>query len=152
MVITSFRRLNILIWKNNRSLFMCFVFLDTLDAFAERLVRVFGILVDLDVKRPKPRLWVPSGFGRIRRRLMSEIRDDSITSPLSVGTSRDPTTFHDAKKINPSIDTEDEDGEYEQEEEVKENPSKLHFMSKSLHSIDSAPQDKILMRYRRGLH
>ncbi|KAJ7679684.1 hypothetical protein B0H17DRAFT_1077726 [Mycena rosella] len=77
-----------------RSLFICFVFCDTLDAFAARVHRILGLVVELDVKRPSPRLWMPSGFGMIGRKLMSRSEVTAgDTQPLAMGTASDPTNF-----------------------------------------------------------
>ncbi|KAJ7259813.1 hypothetical protein C8J57DRAFT_1339211 [Mycena rebaudengoi] len=79
-----------------RSLFICFVFCDTLDAFAARLSRVVSLVVELDKKRPVPRIWMPSGFGKIGRKIMSRTTvAEGSDLPLSMGTSSDPTKFRE---------------------------------------------------------
>jgi hypothetical protein len=100
-----------LIPSSPRSLFICFVFTYALDAFAERLIKLLTILVDLDGKRPKPRLWAPSGFGNIGRKIMSKREIDKSTVPLAMGTSNDPTKFPSTNSSKESIDGEDTDDE-----------------------------------------
>lgn len=87
-----------------RSLFICFVSSFTLDAFAERLVKLLEIVIDLDEKRPKPRLWAPSGFGKLGRKLLSRREVDRQVTPLATGTSNDPTAFD-----NPGEESDDDD-------------------------------------------
>ncbi|KAF5376953.1 hypothetical protein D9615_007250 [Tricholomella constricta] len=97
-----------------RSLYICFVYSYALDAFAERLSKFLAIAVDLDARRPKPRLWAPSGFGKLGRKLMSRREVDRHVVPLAIGTSNDPTSFE-----NRSEESDDED---EEEAEVLEIP------------------------------
>ncbi|KAJ6459650.1 hypothetical protein C8R45DRAFT_553978 [Mycena sanguinolenta] len=78
-----------------RSLFICFVFCDTLDAFAARVHRLLTIVADLDLRRPKPRLWFPPGFGKLGRRLLSREPANLDEQPLAMGTASDPTKFED---------------------------------------------------------
>ncbi|KAJ6613973.1 hypothetical protein B0H10DRAFT_2436246 [Mycena sp. CBHHK59/15] len=106
-----------------RSLFICFVFCDTLDAFATRVLRVLTLVVALDKKRPAPRIWLPSGFGKLWRRLLS--RDAGSTEdtqqPLAMGTASDPTKFEEGARADP-IDDDDGAGEEEEEEETPVRP------------------------------
>ncbi|KAJ8703361.1 hypothetical protein PTI98_001988 [Pleurotus ostreatus] len=85
----------------SRSLFLCFVFCDTLVVFSERLARVMSLIIDLDRKRPKVRLWAPSGFGKIGRKLMKtrayEGEDIKSVVPLSMGTAADPSEYIDSE-------------------------------------------------------
>ncbi|KAF8152843.1 hypothetical protein K438DRAFT_1863917 [Mycena galopus ATCC 62051] len=78
-----------------RSLFICFVFCDTLDAFAARVHRVLTLVADLDLRRPNPRLWLPPGFGKLGRRLLSRDPVGLDEQPLAMGTVSDPTRFDD---------------------------------------------------------
>ncbi|KAK7008046.1 hypothetical protein R3P38DRAFT_3211693 [Favolaschia claudopus] len=87
-----------------RSLFICFVFCDTLDAFAARVHRVLGIVAELDLRRPKPRLWWPPGFGKLGRRLLSPEPATVDQSPLAMGTSSDPTRFDDLDTSTTNVD------------------------------------------------
>lgn len=107
-----------------RSLFICFVLSYSLDAFAERLIKFLTILVDLDAKRPKPRLWGPSGFGKLGRKLMSRRDIDKGTVPLAMGTSKDPTKFESDDRNDESIDGEETDDEPE-----SVSPRKLNNVS-----------------------
>ncbi|KAJ7250170.1 hypothetical protein B0H12DRAFT_1121038 [Mycena haematopus] len=99
-----------------RSLFICFVFCDTLDAFAARVHRVLTLVTDLDLRRPKSRLWFPPGFGKLGRRLLSRESADLEQQPLAMGTANDPTKFEDS---NASDGTIGDDAAHDAEEEEK---------------------------------
>ena len=79
-----------------RSLFTCFVFIDTLDAFSERLAMVMRRILLLDPRREMARLWAPAGLGAIARKLFS---DDDIgvenanAVVIGLGVDRDPANF-----------------------------------------------------------
>ncbi|KAJ7159965.1 hypothetical protein C8R43DRAFT_993969 [Mycena crocata] len=91
-----------------RSLFICFVFCDSLDAFAARLHRILVLVADLDKRRTAPRIWMPSGFGKIGSKIISREAVTVDTQPLAMGTASDPTKFEE-----PSRDSIDGDGETE---------------------------------------
>ncbi|KAJ7247491.1 hypothetical protein C8J57DRAFT_1359112 [Mycena rebaudengoi] len=96
-----------------RSLFICFVFCDTLDAFAARLHRVLSLAVDLDTRRTHPRVWFPSGVGKLWRRLLSRqptpVVDEGV-APLSLGTEQDPTRFDEEDEDESNGVNGDQDG------------------------------------------
>ncbi|KAF7367705.1 hypothetical protein MSAN_00834300 [Mycena sanguinolenta] len=91
------------------SLFICFVFCDTLDAFAARVHRVLTIVADLDLRRPKPRLWFPPGFGKLGRRLLSREPANLDEQPLAMGTASDPTKFEDETNVSTVGDDAEEE-------------------------------------------
>lgn len=77
-----------------------------MDAFAERLAKFLTLIIDLDSRRPKPRFWAPSGFGKLGRKLLSRQEIDQRVAPLNSVGSSDMTDFD-----NMSVDeSEDEDG------------------------------------------
>ncbi|KAG6910622.1 hypothetical protein DXG01_009131 [Tephrocybe rancida] len=90
-----------------RSLYICFVYSYAFDAFADRLAKLMAIIVDIDGKRQKPRIWAPSGFGKFGRKLMSRREVDNQVVGLSIGTSHDPTSFDENSRDE--IDDEDDD-------------------------------------------
>ncbi|KAJ7159565.1 hypothetical protein C8R46DRAFT_956786 [Mycena filopes] len=101
-----------------RSLFVCFVFCDALDAFAARLLRLIGIVAELDLQREQPRFWFPLGLGSIGHKLLSKEDVGVGPQPLAMGTATDPTQFEDE-----TAETVDgEDGEAEEKGEDKERP------------------------------
>jgi hypothetical protein len=51
-------------------------------------------MVELDVKRPRPRVWMPSGFRKLGRKILSKRAADDQAVPLAMGTSDDPTQFN----------------------------------------------------------
>ncbi|RDB27383.1 Uncharacterized protein C57A7.05 [Hypsizygus marmoreus] len=106
-----------------RSLYICFVFSYALDAFADRLVKFLEIIIDLDGKRPEPRLWAPSGFGKLGRKLMSRREIDKHAVPLSMGTSDDPTAFDNVS--DESDDEDEEAGEILEDKCSRKNPDAL---------------------------
>ncbi|KAF8638679.1 hypothetical protein AX17_002024 [Amanita inopinata Kibby_2008] len=109
-----------------QSLFICFVFIDIIDGFAERLVKVMELLVMLDSKRPVPRLWMPSGFGKLGRKIMSRRPVDGTPELLAMGTNDDPTSFPDSDSSRASSidqDTEEDEGNSNSEDEHSEKPS-----------------------------
>ncbi len=75
-----------------RSLYVCFVFIDTIDAFAERMVDMLKIIINIDSQRPTVKIWFP---GRISSLKDSITGDDfeSSESPFSMGSSQDPASF-----------------------------------------------------------
>ncbi|KIY48354.1 hypothetical protein FISHEDRAFT_43559 [Fistulina hepatica ATCC 64428] len=85
-----------------RSLFTCFVFSDALEAFAERLIRLMQVVVDIDRRRPNPRLWAPTGLRKLWKLAVSRDSESTInrTTVLGMGTSSDPTQF-DGDITNP---------------------------------------------------
>ncbi|KAG6885510.1 hypothetical protein C0993_000760 [Termitomyces sp. T159_Od127] len=93
-----------------RSLYICLVFSFSLDAFAERIAQVMSLIIDIDGKRPKPRIWAPSGFGKLGRKIMSKRDIDRQVVPLAIGTSHDPTSFRNHTE---DINDEDEDDKVE---------------------------------------
>lgn len=78
-----------------RSLYVCFVFIDTVDAFAERMVDMLKIIINIDAQRPTVKIWFP---GRISSLKDSITGDDfeGLESPFSMGTSQDPASFDTA--------------------------------------------------------
>lgn len=114
-----------------RSLFICFVFSYALDAFAERLLHLLDILVDLDAKRSRPRVWMPSGFGKLGRKIMSRRQVDQTVTPLAMGTSEDPTQFGDDtdsdEDDDSTIDEEKAEGVKEEGEEEEEEEDSMNF-------------------------
>ncbi|KAG6817295.1 hypothetical protein H0H87_010637 [Tephrocybe sp. NHM501043] len=81
-----------------RSLYVCFVFSYAIDTFADRLLKLVAVIVDIDGKRPKPRIWAPSGFGKLGRKIMSKRHVDTQVAPLAIGTSHDPTSFDEGSR------------------------------------------------------
>ncbi|KJA27441.1 hypothetical protein HYPSUDRAFT_131287 [Hypholoma sublateritium FD-334 SS-4] len=79
----------------SRSLYVCFVFIDTIDAFAERMVDMLKIIITIDAQRPTVKIWFP---GRISSLKDSITGDDfeGLESPFSMGSSQDPSSFDPA--------------------------------------------------------
>lgn len=90
-------------------MFICFVFSFAIDAFAERLAKFMAVAIDIDMKRPKPRFWAPSGFGKLGRKIMSRRDIDKRVMALSLGTSDDPTNFDDRDDGSDEGDVLEED-------------------------------------------
>ncbi|KAJ7027016.1 hypothetical protein C8F04DRAFT_1123608 [Mycena alexandri] len=110
-----------------RSLFICFVFCDALDAFAARLHRLMGIVAELDLERQQPRFWLPLGLGSIGHKLLSKQDVGVVTQPLAMGTATDPTQFEDAS--TEAVDEEEEGIDSVEEKEApapaRRNPDAL---------------------------
>ncbi|KAF7340394.1 hypothetical protein MVEN_01958900 [Mycena venus] len=102
-----------------RSLFICFVFCDTLDNFAARVHRVLGLCADLDLRRPRPRLWWPPGFGKLGRRVLTQEPAHVDQQPLAMGTANDPTRFDDVPGTESMVYGEGKDGVEEEEKCVR---------------------------------
>ena len=98
-----------IIFLITRSLFVCFVFSYALDAFAERLLQLLEILIELDPKRQRSRVWMPSGFGKLGRKIMSKSQIDHTVAPLAMGTSDDPTQFDDVTESDTDEGTVDDE-------------------------------------------
>ncbi|KAI5832414.1 hypothetical protein K523DRAFT_344860 [Schizophyllum commune Tattone D] len=114
-----------------QSLFTCFVFIDTLDAFSERLAMVMRRILLLDPRREMARLWAPAGLGAIARKLFS---DDDIgvenanAVVIGLGVDRDPANFDRdwrtstrASSVRQEGDGATTDGEEESDSEVEED-------------------------------
>ncbi|KAG6828854.1 hypothetical protein H0H92_006561 [Tricholoma furcatifolium] len=110
-----------------RSLYICFVFSYSFDAFAERLAKFMAVIIDIDAKRPKPRIWAPSGFGKLGRKIMSKRDEDDRVTPLAIGTSQDPTSFeiNRTEEIDEEEDGEDVPQVIPQDTYVRKNPDAL---------------------------
>ncbi|KAG6854200.1 hypothetical protein C0991_009513 [Blastosporella zonata] len=111
-----------------RSLYVCFVFSYAIDTFADRLSKLMAVVVDIDGKRSKPRIWAPSGFGKLGRKLMSKRDVDTQVAPLAIGTSHDPTSFDEERRDD--VDDEDEDEEetvpnLPKDKPIRKNPDAL---------------------------
>ncbi|KAH8835968.1 hypothetical protein DL96DRAFT_1576232 [Flagelloscypha sp. PMI_526] len=82
---------------SSRTLFLCFTYSESLEGYADAATQVLRLALELDGKRPTPRVWFPSGFGAMARKLASKRNSDSdddtpeFTDPLSLGSSQDPT-------------------------------------------------------------
>ncbi|KIY71039.1 hypothetical protein CYLTODRAFT_435413 [Cylindrobasidium torrendii FP15055 ss-10] len=90
-----------------RALFTCFLFCDTLDAFAEALLKTEAAVENLDRQRPVPRLWMPVGIGSIGGKVKGTRGADGENvdvSPFAMGAPTDPYTFDDAV-VSDSQDT-----------------------------------------------
>jgi hypothetical protein len=109
--------LNLLI----RSLFTCFVFLDTLDAFAEHLLRMLKTVVDIDTQRPNPQFWFPGRFSKVKDDLNDAEFQDSA-GPYAMGTATDPTSF--------DSEAQHKDGDEEEGEDLSEPPSMPSLISR----------------------
>lgn len=59
------------------------------------------LVVGLDQKRPKVRMWAPSGFGKIGRKLMKSKGDDvKGVVPLAMGSAADPSEYMDSENMS----------------------------------------------------
>ncbi|KAH8835963.1 hypothetical protein DL96DRAFT_1576215 [Flagelloscypha sp. PMI_526] len=82
---------------SSRTLFLCFTYSESLEGYADAAAQVLRLALELDGKRPSPRIWFPSGFGAMARKIASKHNNDSddgtpeFTDPLSLGSSQDPT-------------------------------------------------------------
>ncbi|PBK89280.1 hypothetical protein ARMGADRAFT_1167595 [Armillaria gallica] len=92
-----------------RSLFICFVFCDTLEAFADSLIKLLTLIVYLDDKRPKSRLWMPIGFGSVGGRAKGTVGTNKNVSPFAMGAPTDPFKFDES--LAESQDTLKPEGE-----------------------------------------
>lgn len=134
-----------------RSLFVCFLFSDTVVAFAKRLAKVMELLVNLDEKRPGPRIWMPSGFGMLGRKILSKYGVDDRVNPLAMGSATDPTKF-------PSDSGSSTQGGEEDEEEMHEPEPRMYiiFISPCIYPLNPpfpfAFQPGIQMHSHQQLH
>lgn len=95
-----------------QSLFTCFVFIDTLDAFAERLITILRRILIVDPRRELARLWAPAGLGAIARKIFS---DDNIgvstgTAAISLGMDRNPVNYDNDGPSSSNSSTARRDG------------------------------------------
>lgn len=91
----------------------------TLESYAEALLDFFAFSLDLRQKRPQSRLWFPTGFGKIARKIQSR---HGVGSGAALGSSG-----AEAERMveEESIDSDDDD---EEEEEDKDD-SAVHGQS-----------------------
>ncbi|KAF9527115.1 hypothetical protein CPB83DRAFT_856773 [Crepidotus variabilis] len=89
----------------SRSLFTCFVFIDTLDAFAEQLLKFLQLVIELDSQRRKTRFWFP---GRIAKDTITGSGYKSSAGPFPMGTANDPTRFDSATETDNSSENPSE--------------------------------------------
>jgi hypothetical protein len=109
----------------HRSLFICFVFTEALEAFAEHIMKVLKCVVDIDTQRPKPRLWMPCSLNRVAQKIKGT-KVEGVQGVLAMGTTSDPTTFEDsdAQEQSDSDDEVEQQPEKQQEPEKKQEPNK----------------------------
>ena len=107
-----------------RSLYICFVFIDTLDAFAERMVKFLKVVIEMDAQRPKVKIWFP---GRIVKEAKDRITDREFQSsaPIAMGSAEDPASFDFFDSSHSTLHDDDDasDDEIEKEKALAEPPS-----------------------------
>jgi hypothetical protein len=88
----SIRLISVTLTLPGRSLFTAFVFIQTLDAFSEELVKFMTVIVEIDQQRTKTRFWFPGRVAKVKENL---IGDDfkGRADPLSLGAAEDLTSF-----------------------------------------------------------
>ncbi|PPQ76063.1 hypothetical protein CVT24_006853 [Panaeolus cyanescens] len=99
-----------------RSLYISFVFIDTLDAFCESLIKTLRLATSIDSQRPTARLWFPGKTLLSPTKLKGQVvgtGGEGADNPMSMGTARNPTSFADdntsrgssTANLNPSSST-----------------------------------------------
>lgn len=145
-----------------RSLFLCFVFTSTLEAYAIELIAFLKFIVDLrERRRGEKRIWFPSGFGKLWRKIKKDGGDGEVgtNDPFGTGSGgrltereRKEKKMKDRKdgkrnkkELGEKSDSEDES---EEEEESKgwSDFSSSHINGKSDNplSLPLIPLPKIL--------
>jgi len=109
----------------HRSLFICFVFTESLEAFAEHLMKVLECVVDIDMQRPKPRLWMPGSLNQVAHKIRGT-KVEGAQGVMAMGATSDPTIFEDsdAQEESDSDDEVEQQPENRQEPEKKQEPKK----------------------------
>ncbi|KAF9560292.1 hypothetical protein CPC08DRAFT_708223 [Agrocybe pediades] len=111
----------------SRSLYICFVFIDTLDAFAECMVKLLKLIIEIDGQRKKAKFWFPGRISRVKENI---INGDfkGTAGPFSMGTAEDPASFDRVEnQVDSSASTlggEDEEDEDLVEKERTAEPPK----------------------------
>ncbi|KZO91011.1 hypothetical protein CALVIDRAFT_506209 [Calocera viscosa TUFC12733] len=95
------------------SLFLCFVFGTTLKAYAETLLEWMDGTLELQRKRVRNRIWFPSGFGKLGRKILARRGDEG--TGLEIGVSAAMANEDDATAVDKDSVDEDEEGEILQE-------------------------------------
>ena len=103
----------------HRSLFICFVFTESLEAFAEHIIKVLGCVVDIDAQRPKPQLWMPGSLNQVALKIRGA-KVEGAQGIMAMGATSDPTIFKDSD----SQEESDSDDEVEQQPEKQQEPEK----------------------------
>ncbi|KAF8972504.1 hypothetical protein BDZ97DRAFT_1722616 [Flammula alnicola] len=105
----------------SRSLYICFVLIDTLDAFAERIAKLLKIIIDIDAQRPNAKIWFPFRIATVKDDITGDEFKDS-EAPLEMGTAGDPAAFDSSSTHDD--DSESMLGEEEDEKERLAEPPK----------------------------
>ncbi|KAF8168489.1 hypothetical protein B0H34DRAFT_816566 [Crassisporium funariophilum] len=105
----------------SKSLFICFVFLDTIDAFAERLIVMLKMVIELNTQRPRAKFWFPGRLAQVKKDITVNAYGNAA-GPLSMGTSADPTAFDSPSNRSSSEAMRSEDYGDEAKEEVLTEP------------------------------
>ncbi|KIM39015.1 hypothetical protein M413DRAFT_447379 [Hebeloma cylindrosporum] len=109
----------------SRSLYICFVFIDTLDAFAERMVKFLKVIIDIDAQRPKVKLWFPGRIAKVSKDSLTNREFKSAADPLAMGSAEDPANFDFFDNSTSTLDDDDvSDDESEKEKSLAEPPKK----------------------------
>ncbi|CDZ98124.1 Predicted membrane protein [Phaffia rhodozyma] len=105
-----------------KSLFVCFVFTTTLESYAEAFISFFEFAIQLRGKRPASRLWWPTGFGKLWRKITADdgTRSGEIDSPLISVAS-------DIGRPRTSDDTLNQDDLAEEEADGDEDEGRKKF-------------------------
>ncbi|KAF8972501.1 hypothetical protein BDZ97DRAFT_1649682 [Flammula alnicola] len=104
----------------SRSLYICFVLIDTLDAFAERIAKLLKIVIDIDAQRPNVKLWFPGRIATVKDDITGDEFKDSA-APLEMGSTNDPAAFDSSRDDAESTLGGDKD--QDEEEQLTEPPS-----------------------------
>ncbi|KAH9487318.1 hypothetical protein JR316_0001391 [Psilocybe cubensis] len=102
----------------SRSLYICFVFIDTIDAFSEAIVKMLKIVTEIDAQRPKPKVWFPGRIVKASQNITnSDFKD--VDGPIALGTSQNPVVFSSNESSQTSLTESESDDEDEESEEKK---------------------------------
>ncbi|PPQ95766.1 hypothetical protein CVT26_015853 [Gymnopilus dilepis] len=110
----------------SKSLYICFVFIDTLDGFSESIAKLLRIIVDIDSQRPHAKLWFPGRIAKVTTDLKDNITNGQFKGTqgvLAMGSPDDPASFDppngglassgSGSTFNDDDDDDDQDGDSE---------------------------------------
>ncbi|KAF8907694.1 hypothetical protein CPB84DRAFT_1768565 [Gymnopilus junonius] len=106
----------------SKSLYVCFVFIDTLDAFAESIVSLLRIIVDIDSQRHHAKIWFPGRIAKVTDNIKDNITNGQFKGTqgvLAMGSPDDPASFEssdggvNSSSSGSTLDDDDEDSDSE---------------------------------------
>lgn len=88
----------------------------SMEAFAERLVDVLKMIINIDSQRQTVKVWFPGRIASVKENITGNDFGQGLESPFGMGTSENPASFDlasggvDDLNVGPSGDLEQDNG------------------------------------------